>query len=64
MALGLNEAIERCLKFQEMGANIVYAENLQSKEEYLALRKAMIGGGDVGDASSGGSDVAIVGDAI
>ena len=58
MALGLNEAIERCLKFQEMGANIVYAENLQSKEEYLALRKAMIGGGDVGDASSGGSDVA------
>lgn len=59
MALGLDEAIERCLAFQELGADIVYAENLQSKDEYLALRKAMIGGGDAGDLSSTAtSDVA------
>jgi len=51
MAFGLDEAIERCLAFQEMGADIVYAENLQSKEEYLALRKAMIGGNNFEDAS-------------
>lgn len=59
MALGLDEAIERCLAFQELGADIVYAENLQSKDEYLALRKAMIGGGDARDLSSmATSDVA------
>jgi 2-methylisocitrate lyase-like PEP mutase family enzyme len=59
MALGLDEAIERCLAFQEMGADIVYAENLQSREEYVALRKAMIGGNDTGDLSSAAiSDVA------
>lgn len=46
-AFSLDEAIERCLAFQELGADIVYAENLQSKEEYLALRKAMVGGNDV-----------------
>mmetsp|Transcript_78 Transcript_78/g.200 ORF Transcript_78/g.200 Transcript_78/m.200 type:complete len:392 (-) Transcript_78:83-1258(-) len=51
MAFGLDEAIERCLAFQEMGADIVYAENLQSKEEYIALRKAMIGGNNIDDAS-------------
>eukprot|EP00536_Pseudo-nitzschia_multiseries_P004670 jgi/Psemu1/188583/e_gw1.79.64.1 len=51
MAFGLDEAIERCLAFQEMGADIVYAENLQSAEEYLALREAMIGGNNVEDAS-------------
>ena len=55
MAFGLDEAIERCLAFQELGADIVYAENLQSKEEYLALRKAMIGGNDV-DATSSSSN--------
>ena len=59
MALGLDEAIERCLAFQELGADIVYAENLQSKDEYLALRKAMAGGGDAADLSSTAtSDVA------
>ena len=52
MALGLQEAIERCLAFQELGADIVYAENLQSKDEYLALRKAMIGSGDFTNLSS------------
>lgn len=52
MALGLDEAIERCLAFQELGADIVYAENLQSKDEYIALREAMIGGGDLGSLSS------------
>jgi 2-methylisocitrate lyase-like PEP mutase family enzyme len=59
MALGLDEAIERCLAFQELGADIVYAENLQGKDEYLTLRKAMIGGGDAGYLSSfSTSDVA------
>mmetsp|Transcript_53806 Transcript_53806/g.60112 ORF Transcript_53806/g.60112 Transcript_53806/m.60112 type:complete len:361 (-) Transcript_53806:150-1232(-) len=52
MAFGLDEAIERCLAFQELGADIIYAENLQSKEEYLALRKAMVGGDDVATSSS------------
>ena len=59
MGLGLDEAIERCLAFQELGADIVYAENLQDKDEYTTLRKAMIGGGDAGDLSSfSTSDVA------
>jgi len=59
MSLGLDEAIERCLAFQELGADIVYAENLQDKDEYITLRKAMIGGGDAGDLSSfSTSDVA------
>jgi len=59
MGLGLDEAIERCLAFQELGADIVYAENLQSKDEYMALRKAMIGGGNIEDLSSTAtSDVA------
>lgn len=52
MALGLDEAIERCLAFQELGADIVYAENLQSKDEYLSLRKAIIGSSDVENLSS------------
>lgn len=38
MQLGLDEAIERCLVFEELGADIVYAENLQSTEEYTQLR--------------------------
>jgi 2-methylisocitrate lyase-like PEP mutase family enzyme len=38
MALGLEEAIERCQVFEELGADIAYAENLQSAEEYQTLR--------------------------
>ena len=38
MALGYEEAVERCLLFQELGADIVYAENLQSASEYTQLR--------------------------
>ena len=60
MAFDLDEAIERCLAFQEMGANIVYAENLQSKEEYIALRKAMIGGNNVEDTSVADSIVPMI----
>lgn len=55
MAFGLDEAIERCLAFQEMGADIVYAENLQSKEEYIALRKVMIGGSNDVDVTAAAS---------
>jgi len=40
-ALGLEEAIERCLKFEEAGADVVYAENLQSAEEYMELRERL-----------------------
>ncbi|VEU36597.1 unnamed protein product [Pseudo-nitzschia multistriata] len=50
MALGLDEAIERCLAFQDMGADVVYAENLQSGEEYLALRRAVTGGSTASEA--------------
>lgn len=38
LACGFNEVVERCLRFEEMGADIVYAENLQSIEEYKELR--------------------------
>lgn len=38
MAYGFNEVIERCLQFEELGAEIIYAENLQSVEEYQILR--------------------------
>eukprot|EP00980_Cylindrotheca_fusiformis_P005122 scaffold1087_cov136-Cylindrotheca_fusiformis.AAC.8 len=38
MQLGLEEARERCLIFECLGANIVYAENLQSEDEYRSLR--------------------------
>ena len=38
MALGLEEAVERCVMFEQLGADIVYAENLQSDDEYLHLR--------------------------
>ncbi|KAL3927936.1 MAG: hypothetical protein SGBAC_012873, partial [Bacillariaceae sp.] len=41
MQLGLEEAVERCLIFEELGADIVYAENLQSQDEYFALRSKM-----------------------
>lgn len=37
-ALGFDEALSRCVEFQDMGADIVYAENLQSKDEYVRLR--------------------------
>ena len=37
-ALGLSEALSRCLAYQEMGCDIVYAENLQSPDEYMELR--------------------------
>lgn len=60
MAFDLDEAIERCLAFQEMGADIIYAENLQSKEEYIALRKAMIGGNNVEDTSVADSIVPMI----
>ena len=39
VALGLAEAMERCLLYQEAGCHIVYAENLQSPEEYQTLRQ-------------------------
>eukprot|EP00521_Asterionellopsis_glacialis_P009636 CAMPEP_0195288768 /NCGR_PEP_ID=MMETSP0707-20130614/5298_1 /TAXON_ID=33640 /ORGANISM="Asterionellopsis glacialis, Strain CCMP134" /LENGTH=308 /DNA_ID=CAMNT_0040348669 /DNA_START=176 /DNA_END=1099 /DNA_ORIENTATION=+ len=41
MALGFDEAAERCRVFEDMGADIVYAENLQSIEEYRSLREMM-----------------------
>ena len=41
MSLGLDEAIERCKRFEELGADIVYAENLQSSAEYVQLRKSL-----------------------
>ena len=37
-ALGLEEAVARCKMFEELGADICYAENLQSREEYDILR--------------------------
>jgi len=40
-ALGLDEAVKRCQLFQELGADIVYAENLQSKSEYEYLRNCL-----------------------
>ena len=41
MTLGLEEAISRCLEYESLGADIVYAENLQSPEEYESLRSKM-----------------------
>jgi 2-methylisocitrate lyase-like PEP mutase family enzyme len=38
-ALGLEEALIRCQLFQELGCDIVYAENLHSSKEYMELRK-------------------------
>ena len=40
-ALGFEEARSRCLAFESLGADIVYAENLQSKEEYMELRSSL-----------------------
>ncbi|KAL3791826.1 hypothetical protein HJC23_002457 [Cyclotella cryptica] len=39
LAFGFEEVVERCLRFEELGAEIVYAENLQSIDEYLKLRE-------------------------
>ncbi|KAL7518219.1 hypothetical protein ACHAWX_004042 [Stephanocyclus meneghinianus] len=41
LAFGFNEVVERCLRFEELGADIVYAENLQSIDEYLKLREKL-----------------------
>ena len=38
LAYGFEEVIERCLRFESLGAEIVYAENLQSIDEYQQLR--------------------------
>lgn len=38
VAMGFDEAAERCRIFEELGADIVYAENLQSVQEYEQLR--------------------------
>lgn len=38
MGTSFQEAIDRCLAFEELGSDIVYAENLQSTEEYMELR--------------------------
>lgn len=40
-ALGFEEALERCLVFEELGADVVYAENLQSRQEYEVLRSKL-----------------------
>mmetsp|Transcript_15759 Transcript_15759/g.19211 ORF Transcript_15759/g.19211 Transcript_15759/m.19211 type:complete len:367 (+) Transcript_15759:126-1226(+) len=37
-ALGLQEAVNRCKIFEDLGADICYAENLQSREEYEYLK--------------------------
>jgi 2-methylisocitrate lyase-like PEP mutase family enzyme len=37
-ALGLDEAIARCTAFDALGADVVYAENLQGRDEYARLR--------------------------
>jgi len=41
LSLGFEEAVERCLEYERLGADIVYAENLQSPEEYQTLRSRM-----------------------
>eukprot|EP00978_Attheya_sp_CCMP212_P015820 scaffold40948_cov44-Attheya_sp.AAC.1 len=40
-ALGLDEAVARCQAFEAAGADIVYAEGLQSQEEYIHLRQCL-----------------------
>jgi len=41
LAFGFQETIERCLRFENMGADVVYAENLQSFDEYQKLRSKL-----------------------
>lgn len=40
-ALGFEEAVERCKAYEALGADVVYAENLQSKSEYMKLRESL-----------------------
>ncbi|CAM9956368.1 unnamed protein product, partial [Heterosigma akashiwo] len=40
-ALGFEEALLRCKMYEDAGAEIVYAENLQSREEYEQLRSEL-----------------------
>jgi 2-methylisocitrate lyase-like PEP mutase family enzyme len=40
-ATSLEEAMSRCLEYEQIGADVVYAENLQSPEEYQKLRSAL-----------------------
>ena len=40
---GLDEAIERCVAFAELGAEVVYAEGLRDVGEMVALRAALAG---------------------
>jgi len=39
LGTSFDEALERCLAFQELDADIVYAENLQGIKEYTMLRQ-------------------------
>jgi len=41
LGFDFREAMERCQAFEELGADIVYAENLQSNEEYIKLRTSI-----------------------
>lgn len=41
LAYGFEEVVERCLRFEELGAQMVYAENLQSVDEYIKLREKL-----------------------
>ena len=41
MAYGFEEVIERCLRFEELGAEVIYAENLQTVDEYQQLRERL-----------------------
>ena len=42
-ALGVDEAIARCAAFEALGADVVYAENLQGRGEYARLRDEVSG---------------------
>ena len=42
-AEGMEEVLERCVMFEGLGADVVYAENLQSTEEYGRLRESLAG---------------------
>lgn len=41
-ALGMDEVVKRCQVFEDLGADIVYAENLQSRDEYILLRQKLL----------------------
>ena len=41
LAYGFDEVVERCLRFEELGAEVIYAENLQSRKEYEMLRERL-----------------------